>query len=161
MSTRVVGGSVRVDFEFIVSFTCSVGSVGAVPRPRISTRVVEPVISVPLGNFVYTDRFSLQIASFVTSRELSCERLVTLNAEVCSLTARALKYRLRPAVETLRDGRLSQTTPPRIRVAVREGYRAHIDGLHRGQDRVQSDPRQRLVLDERVSGLTYRFPVGA
>src|SRR6476660_8047106 len=64
MSTRVVVG---------VGGSCFSAAVG---EPDVSTRVVEPFISLPLGLFSYTERFSLQMAAFVTSREQSCERCV-------------------------------------------------------------------------------------
>jgi hypothetical protein len=50
---------------------------GAMPactfEPCASTRVVELSISIPLGLFSYTKRFSLQMGNFVTSQGLSCE----------------------------------------------------------------------------------------
>jgi hypothetical protein len=54
--------------------------VAGADAPHVSTRVVEPFISLPLGLFSYTERFSLQMVGFVTSPELSCERGVTTDA---------------------------------------------------------------------------------
>jgi hypothetical protein len=57
-------------------------------EPRVSTHVVEPFISLPLGLFSYTKRFCLQMDNFVTSRELSRERGVKIDA---SKTRRSMR----------------------------------------------------------------------
>jgi hypothetical protein len=80
MSTRVLGACALIsgaDSSALALVAKSRVS-GWLHEPSMSTRVVEPFISLPLGLFSYTDRFFLQMGDFVTSPGLWRERVVTI-----------------------------------------------------------------------------------